>query len=316
MRRYFNSGTKNVITAIPSYRQNYHFSQLKALLLSKGVSLGSEESFLQNEGLVNEEGKFNIQASLLADESDFSIKVAQFSGEDKGSLIKRTEFGYKSLALSMEQIIHYVQGINETRVMVGNALSRREESLFDFDCFREALVNAFLHTRWEEATPPIFYVFSQEKYAVIHLQRFQKIALPLGLSKEDFYLGRQKVINESLMKVFSQLGYAETTGYGVPLIVRRYGKEAFDFSESFLQVTIPFAWKINAENAVKKSDLTPKEKTVLDVLKEKPSASRSMIAEATGFNSGSVAYAISSLERKGYIVRSGSKKTGFWIIKE
>ena len=74
--------------------------------------------------------------------------------------------------------------------------------------------------------------------------------LPLGLSKEDFYLGRQKVINESLMKVLSQLGYAETTGYGVPLIVRRYGKEAFDFSESFLQVTIPFAWKINAENAV------------------------------------------------------------------
>ena len=310
LRRYFNSGTKNVITAIPSYRQNYHFSQLKALLLSKGVSLGSEESFLQNEGLVNEEGKFNIQASLLADESDFAIKVAQFSGEDKGSLIKRTEFGYKSLALSMEQIIHYVQGINETRVMVGNALSRREESLFDFDCFREALVNAFLHTRWEEATPPIFYVFSNR------IEVLSYGGLPLGLSKEDFYLGRQKVINESLMKVFSQLGYAETTGYGVPLIVRRYGKEAFDFSESFLQVTIPFAWKINAENAVKKSDLTPKEKTVLDVLKEKPSASRSMIAEATGFNSGSVAYAISSLERKGYIVRSGSKKTGFWIIKE
>ena len=51
LRRYFNSGTKNVITAIPSYRQNYHFSQLKALLLSKGVSLGSEESFLQNEEL-------------------------------------------------------------------------------------------------------------------------------------------------------------------------------------------------------------------------------------------------------------------------
>ncbi len=194
--------------------------------------------------------------------------------------------------------------------MVGNALSRREESLFDFDCFREALVNAFLHTRWEEATPPIFYVFSNR------IEVLSYGGLPLGLSKEDFYLGRQKVINESLMKVFSQLGYAETTGYGVPLTVRRYGKEAFDFSESFLQVTIPFAWKINAENAVKKSDLTPKEKTVLDVLKEKPSASRSMIAEATGFNSGSVAYAISSLERKGYIVRSGSKKTGFWIIKE
>ena len=46
-------------------------------------------------------------------------------------------------------------------------------------------------------------------------------------------------------------------------------------------------------------------------------ASHAMMAtltrEATGEGFGQDA---GNIERKGYIVRSGSKKTGFWIIKE
>lgn len=310
LRRYFNSGTKNTIVAMSSHNQNYHFSQLKSILISKGVSLGTEDYFLQNEGLVNNEGKYNIQASILADESNYSIKVAQFKGKDKSELIKRTEFGYKSLSVSMEQIMNYVLSLNETRVTLSGSLSREETMLFDYKCFREAFVNACLHTRWEEGTPPIIYVFSNR------IEILSYGGLPLGLSKEDFYLGRQRVVNESLMKVFSQLGYAETTGFGIPLIVKTYGKEAFDLSDNYVQVTIPFAWEISAETAVKKPSLSLNEKLVFAVLKERPTATRKEISEKTLLNEGSVSYALKMMQTKGIISRSGSKKDGYWIVIE
>ncbi len=37
----------------------------------------------------------------------------------------------------------------------------------------------------------------------------------------------------------------EQIGYGVPLVVNRYGREAFEFLNGFIRVTIPFACEID-----------------------------------------------------------------------
>ena len=37
----------------------------------------------------------------------------------------------------------------------------------------------------------------------------------------------------------------EQTGYGVPLVVNRYGREAFEFLNGFIRVTIPFVFEID-----------------------------------------------------------------------
>ncbi|MDE6414947.1 MAG: hypothetical protein K2K48_05990 [Anaeroplasmataceae bacterium] len=52
--------------------------------------------------------------------------------------------------------------------------------------------------------------------------------------------GKIKPVNEELMKIFLQCSIVEHLGHGVPIIVREYDEKAYEFSESFITVTIPF----------------------------------------------------------------------------
>jgi len=49
-------------------------------------------------------------------------------------------------------------------------------------------------------------------------------------------------VNQRLADIFMQLHISEQSGRGVPKIVAAYGKEAFDFRENSISVTIPFNW--------------------------------------------------------------------------
>lgn len=42
------------------------------------------------------------------------------------------------------------------------------------------------------------------------------------------------------MIIFFRLGLVESTGHGIPLVVSKYGKEAFDIHDNYIKVTIKF----------------------------------------------------------------------------
>ena len=48
--------------------------------------------------------------------------------------------------------------INETKVKVGG-IQRKEEKYFDFSSFKEAWLNAYVHTKWSEEIPPVVYIY-------------------------------------------------------------------------------------------------------------------------------------------------------------
>ena len=58
------------------------------------------------------------------------------------------------------------------------------------------------------------------------------------------------------------------TGYGVPLVAEKYGKDAFEFLDFFLRVTIPFAFELEnddpqeTENPIRKTGEKTGEKSV------------------------------------------------------
>lgn len=45
------------------------------------------------------------------------------------------------------------------------------------------------------------------------------------MTKDDFFGGISKPVNESLAKIFIKLGLIEQTGHGVSMIVDRYGRK-------------------------------------------------------------------------------------------
>ena len=223
----------DIITTIAAEKQKLSFTQLKTLFATKGLTV-NEAEFEQNLGLRTQDGAYNLLAELLADENDVSIKVVTFAGTDKSEVVRRNEYGFKCLAVALDQVLNYMEAINDIKVTI-TSHQRKEEPLFDFAAFKEAWQNACLHTKWQRKNPPAVYIFSDR------IEVISTGGLASDLSKEEFFRGISRPVNAKLQKIFGQLGFVEQTGHGIPLIIKRYGMQAFDVTDNFLNVAIPFS---------------------------------------------------------------------------
>ena len=59
---------------------------------------------------------------------------------------------------------------------------------------------------------------------------------------EEFFAGESIPVNKKLSEIFLQLHISEKTGRGVPIVMQRYGRNAYEFRENSIVVTIPFNW--------------------------------------------------------------------------
>lgn len=71
------------------------------------------------------------------------------------------------------------------------------------------------------------------------------------MTKDDFFGGISKPVNESLAKIFIKFGLIEQTDHGVSMIVDKYCKEASTFLDDFLRVTIPSNYDLNTQIVLK-----------------------------------------------------------------
>ncbi|MBQ6781369.1 MAG: winged helix-turn-helix transcriptional regulator [Treponema sp.] len=181
-------------------------------------------------------------AELLADSNGVSIKVVRFNGKEKADGIAlRNEYGEKCLVVAMKQAFDYCADVvNETRTSFTKGI-RNDKPLFDRDAFREVWFNACLHNNWADGTPPAIYIFTDR------MEIISTGGLPANLSEEDFFKGISKPVNEELAKLFIRLDLMEQTGYGIPLVTKRYGKAVFEFLDFFLRVTIPFEFELEID---------------------------------------------------------------------
>ena len=233
--------TKTSITEMASKMKTFTFQYLRMMLVEKGLNV-NEATFEENFHLRTSFGEHNKMAELLADRNEVSIKVVRFRGRDKADdIVMRNEYGDKCLLVAMRQAYDYcadVVNITRTRMVRDE---RREQRLFDNEAFREAWFNACLHNNWVDGTPPAISVFDDR------MEIISTGGLPANLSKEEFFKGVSKPVNEELARLFIRLDLMEQTGHGVPLVVRQYGRDVFDLTDNFIKVTIPFAFELTDE---------------------------------------------------------------------
>lgn len=312
LKKMFISSGFDFIQESPSKQTNLRFTQLISLFLARGFHITNEKAFIKNIKLLTNDNKFNQMAELLSDSNSLPLKIARFNGIDKASISQRTEFGNRCMILAMQQILEYIQSINEVNVEIVDA-QRRNVSLFDYTAFREAWVNACLHNSWIDLTPPSVYIFTDR------LEIASYGGLPFGLSLDGFFNGETHPVNKALQSIFIQLDYAEQTGHGVPIIVQKYGTEVFKISENYITVTIPFAFEPQWAKALKSenhlSSLNQTQKDIYNYLKSNPSSTTSKIAEDLNLSLSTIKHSTAKLIKEGYIERKGSKQNGTWIIK-
>ena len=139
------------------------------------------------------------------------------------------------LLCSLDKVLDFGDTLNVPQADERNRkVQRKEVMLFNASAFREAVINAFVHNTWTNEDAPMFTAFKDR----IEIRSMGK--LPPQQTKEGFYRGRSIPVNKKLSEIFIQLHISEKTGRGVSRIIEACGKEAFEFEDNSLLVTIPF----------------------------------------------------------------------------
>ena len=149
------------IENIVSQYQDLTFNSLINYYSTKGITL-NKDTFKENIGLLTNEGKYNLLAQLLSDNSHINLRVAIFAGKTKSDpLFSVKEFGMMNLLLSLDKVLDYGDTFNIPQADERNrTITRKEISLFDAKSYREAIINAFVHNNWKEQNAPMFTFYS------------------------------------------------------------------------------------------------------------------------------------------------------------
>lgn len=229
-----NCGFPSVNNTVSEY-QELTFDKLFVYYASKGVVL-NKSNYKKNLGLLTAEGKYNLLAQLLSDDSHIPIRFSVFSGTNKASTMYSVrEFGNTCLLLSLDKVLEYGEVLNVPQADERNRkVERKEVPLFSEEAFREAIINAFVHNSWVSGNAPMITVFSDR------IEILSRGTLPPGQTTEGFFAGESVPVNQKLSDIFLQLHISERTGRGVPKITDIYGKDTYEFRENSIVVVIPF----------------------------------------------------------------------------
>ncbi len=313
--RILNDGYPTITNTESEY-QELTFEKLFTYYAGKGVSL-RKNTFKKNLHLLTPKGKYNIMAQLLSDDSHIPVRVAIFAGKTKGSpMYSVKEFGYTCLLLTVDKILEYGDVLNIPQADERNRIVERLDiPLFNNDAYREAIINAFLHNAWITGNEPMITIYSDR------MEILSRGTISNDQTMEGFFEGESKPVNKELSDIFLQLHISERTGRGIPKITEVYGKEAFDFKENSIVVTIPFN-RINAivgDNVVDKvgdKKLNATRQKILNKMRNNPNITHPQLMNVLGLGKTAIQNNISYLRKNGYIERVGSNKTGYWRVKD
>ena len=309
--------------------QDLTFGRMLAYSAARGVEF-RKETFEHNLGFFTENGKYNLFAQLLSDNNRMPVRVGLFQGTTKASrMYSVREFGNTCLLLSLDKVLEYGDILNVPQADERNRRMFREEvPLFDYEAYREAVINAFVHNQWIYGSAPMVTVYSDRIEILSHGM------LPPGQTVEGFFEGRSVPVNKALSDLILQLHISERTGRGVPRIVETYGRECYRFQDNAIVVTIPFhriddefaddevsnkpGHKVRDKVRDKSSNhyplLNKTQSNVLEIVRDNPNVTRPQLMEALSLGETSIQNAMAYLRKNGYIERVGSRKTGWWRV--
>ena len=205
----------------------------------------------------------------------------------------------------LEKVTRYAETLNETYFDV-SVRPRRAKHLFNIEAFKEAWVNACVHNNWVEKRPPAVFWFDDR------LEIMSYGGIPKGMAKEDFLKGKTNPVNEGLMSIFLQCDIVEHSGHGVPIVVREYGEKAYEFSQSFITVTIPFdRTGFNTDNVAQ--NVAQKDEQIKAIIRANNRITRKEIAANLGVSVKTVERFLKENSTIHYV---GSSKSGHWEIEE
>ncbi|MFA5577045.1 MAG: RNA-binding domain-containing protein [Tissierellaceae bacterium] len=312
----YSRRVRNSLNRILSPRQDLTFAQLKIYYEENGLSLN--DNFAKNLELLTEDGKYNYNAYLLADNNGLSMKVAKYKGTDKVDLIENAEFGYCSIVKATNNILDKLELENITKTKITSKL-REERRLVDPRALREAAINAIVHNDYSTEIPPLFEIFS-DKIVITSTG-----GLPQNLTEKGFFSGISAPRNKELMRAFKDLKLVEHLGSGMLRILSKYDRSIFTFLGNFLKVSFMFE-KDSVDENVGKSvgkdvgeiniKLNKNQEKILAEIAKDNRITQKRISKILNISDRTVQRNTLILQKKGLLKRIGPANGGYWEIAD
>ena len=304
-----NKRTRTSLRNIVSPKQDLTFSQLKIYYEEKGFNINN--NFLKQLDLYTDDGKYNYNAYLLADNNTISIRFGKYEGTNAVDLIENEDFGNCSIVKATKNILNKIEIENKIFTKIEYP-ERKEIRMYDFAAVREAVVNAIVHNDWSNEYAPKFEMFS-DKLVISSNGGIQP-----STTKEEFLEGYSLPKNKELMKVFNDLDLVEQMGTGVIRILQSYDKKSFEFFPNFIRVTFPFnenKFKIKRHENIKNDKLTEIQNSIIGLMLDSPTITQDTLSRILDVNIRTIQRNIKTLIDIGLIERTGATKKGEWIVK-
>lgn len=164
------------------------------------------------------------------------------------------------------------------------------------------VINATIHNDWGSANEPMFTVFTDR------IEILSRGPIPHGQTIEGFFRGESIPVNARLSEIALQLHISEKTGRGVPLIISKYGRPAYEFREKSIVVSIPF-------NSIETddhrhifnipNDLNETQKVILTEIRNNPNVTKAQLINIVKKGKTTVDKSLSTLKSIGIIERVG-----------
>ena len=243
--------------------------------------------------------------------------MAKYADTSRVDLIENRDFGRCSLVKALKGVLERMAVENTIFTKIGYPL-RQEREMLDSTAMREVVINAIVHNDYSNGAAPKFEFFSDR------LEITSAGGLPYGVTEEDFFSGYSSPRNKEIMRVFRDLEIVEQLGSGVPRILEKYGRDAFQISPNFLRVIFYYEHSFD-ETPVKTSVKTPVEapvetpvktsERVLAVLTENPTMTLTQVAAAIDKSLSAVERATAKLVKLGELHYVGPRKGGHWEVR-
>lgn len=188
-----------------------------------------------------------------------------------------------------------------------SGLVRRDMYEIPETAIREAIVNAVVHRDYSMQTRSIFVRLFRDRVEI------ESPGLLL-IDISEIGTGRSEIRNQAIASVFKAMGFIERYGKGTHRMIelcKEQGCKTPVFRENgeFFKVTFPRPvpdWTPEGD------DVT----TIISCIRENPSITQPQIAQATGISVSMVKKIMARLRENGTISRSGSRKSGVWVVNE
>ena len=270
--------------------KNLSFSVLEDKLIKRLGVTAITDDMLRTLGFFTEDKKYNIAASLFADNNSLSGIDCALFGTSISEILDRETFAGCSILKQYDEMVKVFRRYYQYEEIQG--VERRVVERIPETAFREAIANALVHRTWD-----VNAHIKVEMYAD-RIVITSPGGLPNGLSKEEYINGNISTLRNPIIgTVFFRLGYIEKFGTGIGRILENYElftkKPEFEVYDNSVSVVLPvFSFNYS---------VTTDGESVLNILSNGIQLSSSEIARRIGWSKDKTIRVLNSLDKSGYI---------------